>query len=202
MQTWQSCPNRHIKSSLTADHDICLFNPCWKYHTLARHVQQWDTDSGIIGIDNCCSGYMSHEAVDFTGHLKDCKRVKQGFGGTRHYNIKSNPSWHWQDDKGRIHKSPYLNHMLSQREEIDSSPPTLGPDPSWHQNQFQAPAKWQIINLAHFNGNKDSSNEQSPWIKSPRWHLLNWPHAFDNLKPMRSQPGLMPTMTQIHSSLQ
>ena len=48
---------------------------------------------------------MSHEAADFTGELKDCKRVIKGFGGTRHYNIKVGTiKWHWEDDHGRIHK--------------------------------------------------------------------------------------------------
>ena len=60
---------------------------------LARYVPQWDTDSGIIGIDNRCSGCMSHEAADFTGDLKDCTRVIKGFGGTRHYNIKVGTLW-------------------------------------------------------------------------------------------------------------
>jgi hypothetical protein len=54
----------------------------------ARHVPQWDTASGLIGIDNRCSGCMSHEAAEFTGELRDCKRVIKGFGGTRYYNIK------------------------------------------------------------------------------------------------------------------
>ena len=98
---------------------------------LARYVPQWDTDSVIIGIDNRCSGCMSHEAADFTGHLKDSKRVIQGFGGTRHYNINVGTlKWHWEDDNGRIHKFTIPQSYLSQREESDSSPPTLGPDPS------------------------------------------------------------------------
>jgi hypothetical protein len=69
------------------------------------------------------------------------------------------------------------------------------------QNQFQAPEKWQIINIAHFNGNKDSSKGLSLWTKSPIWNHSECPLALDNLKPTRPQKDLITTMIQILSSL-
>ena len=49
-------------------------------HT-TRKVQPWDSDSGLIGIDNRCLVYMSHDPTDFMGDLQECKRIVKGFGG-------------------------------------------------------------------------------------------------------------------------
>jgi hypothetical protein len=109
---------------------------------LARHVPQWDTNSVIIGIDNRCSGCMSHEAADFTGELKDCKRVIKGFGGTRHYNIKVGTlKWHWEDDHGRIHKFTIPHSYFVPEGGVRLLSPNIGPRPKMTQNQFQAPEK-------------------------------------------------------------
>ena len=71
----------------------------------ARSVPQWDTDSAIIGIDNRCSACMSHLPADFIGDLQKYNRIIRGFGGTRHFNVQIGTlRWHWEDDKGKIHK--------------------------------------------------------------------------------------------------
>ena len=35
-----------------------------------RSISQWDTDSGLKGIDNRCSAFMSRISADFVGELK------------------------------------------------------------------------------------------------------------------------------------
>ena len=49
-----------------------------------RTVQQWDSDSGMIFIDNRCSTCMSHDSVDFVGDLQEYERSVKGFGGQTH----------------------------------------------------------------------------------------------------------------------
>ena len=50
---------------------------------MARDNPQWDTDSGVVGIDNRCSKCKSHEATDFIGELTDSNRTIKGFGGDK-----------------------------------------------------------------------------------------------------------------------
>ena len=52
-----------------------------------RSIPQWNTDSGLIGIDNRCSTYMSHTSDDFVGDLQECRRTIKGFGDQTHYNV-------------------------------------------------------------------------------------------------------------------
>ena len=70
-----------------------------------RSIPQWDTYSGLIGIDNRCSACMSHMSDDFVGDLQECNKTIKGFGGRTHYNIYIGTlKWHWEDNQGKIHK--------------------------------------------------------------------------------------------------
>ena len=70
-----------------------------------RSIHQWDTDSGLIDIDNRCSACMSHMSDDVVGELQDYKRTIQGIGGQNHCNVHIGTlKWHWEDDQGKIHK--------------------------------------------------------------------------------------------------
>ena len=65
----------------------------------------FDTDSGLIGVDNHASGCISDRIDDFDGPLQDCNHAIKGFGRTRTTNIKIGTIiWKWGDDKGKIHK--------------------------------------------------------------------------------------------------
>ena len=65
---------------------------------------RFDTDSEWVGVDNRCSGCISHVRSDFVGNLNDCNRVIKGFGGSRTTNVKVGTiRWKWEDDQGRPH---------------------------------------------------------------------------------------------------
>jgi hypothetical protein len=62
----------------------------------------FDTDSSLIGVDNRCSGCISHIKEDFIGALKPSHRVVKGFGGSRTTNVHTGTlRWSWEDDSGR-----------------------------------------------------------------------------------------------------
>jgi hypothetical protein len=65
----------------------------------------FDTDSEPIGIDNRCTGCISHKIEDFEGTLVDSTRAIKGFGGSRTSNVKIGTiTWKWLDDEGMTHK--------------------------------------------------------------------------------------------------
>ena len=75
--------------------------------TASKYTNQviFDTDSYPIGIDNRCSGCISHQASDFTGPLVDSNRTIKGFGGTKTKNVKIGTLvWRWADDQGLVHR--------------------------------------------------------------------------------------------------
>ena len=47
----------------------------------------FDTDSGPVGIDNKCSGCITHIRSDIPGEIRECNRAIKGFGGTRVSNV-------------------------------------------------------------------------------------------------------------------
>ena len=80
----------------------------------ARQTRSFDTDSGPIGIDNRCTGCISHKIEDFQGPLRDSGRQIKGFGGTTTGNIKIGTIvWRWQDDQGRTQKFVIPNSFYS-----------------------------------------------------------------------------------------
>jgi hypothetical protein len=65
---------------------------------------QFDTDSETIGIDNQCSGCISHVRDDFVGELRQTDRVVKGFAGTKTANVQVGTlHWSWEDKLGRKH---------------------------------------------------------------------------------------------------
>jgi hypothetical protein len=65
----------------------------------------FDTDSAPIGIDNRCTGCISHRIEDFEGPLQESNRAIKGFGRTRTTNVKIGTIvWRWNDDQGKHHK--------------------------------------------------------------------------------------------------
>ena len=67
----------------------------------------FDTDSGTIGVDNRCSGCISHIFDDFTGPVQKTSRAIKGFGGTKTINVWIGAYellWRWQDDEGVVNK--------------------------------------------------------------------------------------------------
>ena len=64
----------------------------------------FDTDSAVVGIDNRCSGCITHVRTDIPGELRECKRVVKGFGGERQFRVWTGTiHWSWEDDYGRSH---------------------------------------------------------------------------------------------------
>ncbi len=56
----------------------------------------FDTDSVTVGVDNRCTGCISHIAEDFVGPLEDSNRSIKGFGGVRTANVKIGTlNWSW-----------------------------------------------------------------------------------------------------------
>ena len=69
-----------------------------------ERTSQFDTDSDMIGVDNRCSGCISHVREDFVGELLPSNRIVKGFGGTRTTNVKIGTlRWSWEDDQGQKH---------------------------------------------------------------------------------------------------
>ena len=64
----------------------------------------FDTDSETVGIDNRCSGCISHIRDDFIGDLRPSNRVVKGFAGSRTTNVQVGTlRWSWEDDLGVKH---------------------------------------------------------------------------------------------------
>ena len=73
--------------------------------TKGARLTKFDTDSSSIGIDNRCSGCISHRVEDFEGPLMDTNKTIRGFGGSRLSNIKMGTiRWKWLDDTGIVHQ--------------------------------------------------------------------------------------------------
>jgi hypothetical protein len=69
-----------------------------------ERITRFDTDSDVIGIDNRCSGCISHVRSDFIDTLRPTTRVIRGFGGSRTMNVSIGTlQWSWDDDNGQSH---------------------------------------------------------------------------------------------------
>ena len=51
-------------------------------------VANFDTDSSSIGVDNRCSGCISHRIEDFEGVLSETTKSIRGFAGSKVHNVK------------------------------------------------------------------------------------------------------------------
>ena len=51
-------------------------------------ITNFDTDSSNIGVDNRCSGCISHRIDDFEGTMTETTKSIRGFAGSRVHNVK------------------------------------------------------------------------------------------------------------------
>ena len=66
-------------------------------------AQLFDSDSGEVGIDNCCSGCMSNRRSDFVGPLCKTDKIVKGFAGSRMTQVcVGTLRWHFEDDDGKV----------------------------------------------------------------------------------------------------
>ncbi len=100
---------------------------------------QFDTDSEMIGIDNRCSGCISHVRDDFVGELRRTDRVVKGFAGTKTTNVQVGTlRWSWEDDLGRKHTFTIPNSYYVP----DGRVRLLSPQ-HWSQTQTTGPRRDQ-----------------------------------------------------------
>ena len=67
-------------------------------------ITNFDTDSSNIGVDNRCSGCISHRIDDFEGTMTETTKSIRGFAGSRVHNVKMGTiRWRWMDDTGVTH---------------------------------------------------------------------------------------------------
>ena len=70
----------------------------------SERMTVFDTDTQWIGVDNRCSGCISHVKSDFVGRMQPTTRTIRGFAGSRTVNVSIGTlRWEWEDDKGTIH---------------------------------------------------------------------------------------------------
>jgi hypothetical protein len=100
---------------------------------------QFDTDSETIGIDNRCSGCISHVRDDFVGELRRTDRVVKGFAGTKTTNVQVGTlRWSWEDELGRKHTFTIPNSYYVP----DGRVRLLSPQ-HWSQTQTTGPQRDQ-----------------------------------------------------------
>ena len=76
-------------------------------NALARREREviFNTDSAWVGVDNRCSGCISHVATNFIGELVESDVAIEGFSGSITRKVmKGTLRWKWTDDDGRTHK--------------------------------------------------------------------------------------------------
>ena len=70
----------------------------------SERMTHFDTDTQWIGVDNRCSGCISHVKSDFVGRLLPTTRTIKGFAGSRTINVSIGTlRWEWEDDTGTTH---------------------------------------------------------------------------------------------------
>ena len=109
----------------------------------------FDTDSASVGVDNRCSGCISHVKTDFVGPLAPSNRIIKGFGGSRTVNVQVGTLlWHWDDDDGCRHMFEIPNSYCVP----DGGMRLLSPQ---HWAQAQSPNRKQRAQCGeHTNGNE------------------------------------------------
>ncbi|KAL7562425.1 hypothetical protein ACA910_020567 [Epithemia clementina (nom. ined.)] len=71
----------------------------------STYSSPFDTDAQMVGVDNRCSGCITHVRSDIPGDVTPCRRAIKGFGGARMFNVWSGTiHWKWEDDQGVIHR--------------------------------------------------------------------------------------------------
>ena len=89
------------------------------YDSGLEHKHRFDTNSFSIGVDNICSGYISHKVEAFVWPLKACHRFIKRFGGKKTMNFNMGKSnghgWTTQD---LLIRPEYQIEMLSHQQEF------------------------------------------------------------------------------------
>jgi hypothetical protein len=100
---------------------------------------QFETDSETIGIDNRCSGCISHVRDNFVGELRQTDQVVKGFAGTKTTNVRVGMlRWSWEDELGRKHTFAIPNSYYVP----DGRVRLLSPQ-HWSQTQTSGPERDQ-----------------------------------------------------------
>jgi hypothetical protein len=69
------------------------------------YPEVFDTDSGLVGIDNRASACMSNQIKDFVGPVCPMNRIVKGFAGSRTTNVQTGTiEWRIEDDNGKVTK--------------------------------------------------------------------------------------------------
>ena len=132
----------------------------------------FDTDSARVGVDNRCSGCISHVATDFVGELVESDVAIKGFAGSITRKVmKGTLRWKWTDDDGRTHKflipdSFYVPHggaRLLSPQHWDKLR-RIGSQPLGQEN---GPTPKNVS----FTGTKNGTKRPSTWIRVDRTSL-------------------------------
>jgi hypothetical protein len=78
---------------------------------LPSHLR-FDTDSFVIGIDNCASKCLSDDKRDFVGPLKKQTTQVKGIGGNQQGHWVGTVQWTITDDDGKLHNLRIPNTVL------------------------------------------------------------------------------------------
>ena len=105
----------------------------------------YDSDSRLVGVDNRCSGCITHQRSDIPGTLKECNRVIKGFGGTRQFSIWTGTiHWTWDDDEGKPH-----THVIPNSFYIPQGKVRLLSPQHWAQTSGEKPPHVGETTTAH-----------------------------------------------------
>jgi hypothetical protein len=84
-----------------------------------ERMTQFDTDGEWVGVDNRCTGCISHVRSDFVSDLTPSNRSVKGFGGTRTTNVNVGTiRWKWErsnplaTDKSYLDVAGYSDNVL------------------------------------------------------------------------------------------
>jgi hypothetical protein len=142
-----SCESRQVPKQTSAEGNDVLAMPA-SAHT--KRQTRFDTNSDIVGVDNQCSGCISHAKEDFIGELKPCNRAIKGlFGGTKTMDVWTGTlRWSWEDHHGQVHTFDIPNSFYSP----DGHVRLLSPQ-HWAQSYTNS-RKRQKDHGEHTNGNE------------------------------------------------
>ena len=66
-------------------------------------TMKYDSDSFLIGIDNCSSYSMTNDKTDFTDKPQKVNQAVRGVKGKTQVSLRGTVKWSWNDDEGNLH---------------------------------------------------------------------------------------------------
>ena len=127
----------------------------------------FDTDSARVGINNRCSGCISHVATDFIGELVKSNVAIKGFAGSITRKVmKGMLRWKWTNDDGRTHK-----HLIPDSFYVPNGGACLLSPQHWAQTQKDrkptfGTGEWtKAKKNVSFTGTKKGTKGPSTWIR-------------------------------------